>query len=90
MILAGDWMHIRVFLSRWRRYRPCPECDGARLRPAALATRVGGRNIADISRMKIRDAAREMAETGTFSFAENAISDRELTAIFTAFENAGD
>ncbi len=26
-------MHLRVFLSRWRSPRPCPECRGARLRP---------------------------------------------------------
>ena len=30
-------MHIRVFLSRWRSYRQCPACRGARLRPEALA-----------------------------------------------------
>ncbi len=50
-------MHIRVFLSRWRSYRPCPACGGTRLRPEALATRVGGHNIAEVSAMKIRDAA---------------------------------
>jgi excinuclease UvrABC ATPase subunit len=50
-------MHIRVFLSRWRSYRTCPACNGARLRPEALATRVGGRNLAEVSAMKIRDAA---------------------------------
>ena len=50
-------MHIRVFLSRWRSYRPCPECHGARLRPEALATKVGGLNIAEICTMKICDAA---------------------------------
>ncbi|HEV3004991.1 MAG TPA: excinuclease ABC subunit UvrA, partial [Pirellulales bacterium] len=50
-------MHIRVFLSRWRSYRPCPVCHGARLRPEALATRVGGKNIAELAMMKIRDAA---------------------------------
>jgi excinuclease ABC subunit A len=55
-------MHIRVFLSRWRSYRPCPACGGARLRPEALATRVGGCNIAEISRMRIRDAARFFRE----------------------------
>ncbi len=49
-------MHLRVFLSRWRSYRPCPECGGKRLRPEALATRVGGRNIAEISAMKVEDA----------------------------------
>ena len=51
-------MHIRVFLSRWRSYRHCPACNGARLRPEALATRIGGRNIAEISAMKTADASR--------------------------------
>ena len=49
-------MHLRVFLSRWRSYRPCPDCGGTRLRPEALATHIAGRNIADISTMKIEDA----------------------------------
>jgi len=50
-------MHIRVFLSRWRSYRLCPDCQGARLRPDALATQIGGKNIAEISSLKIRDAS---------------------------------
>jgi excinuclease ABC subunit A len=50
-------MHIRVFLSRWRRYRPCAACGGTRLRPEALDARVGGRNIAQISAMQISAAA---------------------------------
>ncbi len=49
-------MHIRVFLSRWRSYRLCPHCRGARLRPEALATQIGGLNIAQIEALKIRDA----------------------------------
>jgi excinuclease ABC subunit A len=50
-------MHIRVFLSRWRSYRPCPACGGTRLRPEALATRLGGKNFAEIMSMKVQDAA---------------------------------
>ena len=50
-------MHIRVFLSRWRSYRVCPDCGGARLRPEALTARIGGKNIAEISALEIRDAA---------------------------------
>ncbi len=50
-------MHIRVFLSRWRSHRPCPACGGSRLRPEALATRVGGKNLAEVSAMTIEDAA---------------------------------
>jgi excinuclease ABC subunit A len=49
-------LHVRVFLSRWRGYAPCPECRGARLRPEALAVRVGGRNIAELSALKVREA----------------------------------
>ena len=50
-------MHIRVFLSRWRSYRPCPTCLGTRLRSQALATRVGGKNIAEVRALKIEEAA---------------------------------
>ncbi|MGE3641352.1 MAG: excinuclease ABC subunit UvrA, partial [Pirellulales bacterium] len=49
-------MHLRVFLSRWRSYYPCTACGGARLRPEALAVRVGGKNFADVMRMEIRSA----------------------------------
>ena len=55
-------MHIRVFLSRWRSYRPCPVCEGRRLRDEALATKIGGRDIAEISAMKVQDAARFFRE----------------------------
>ncbi len=59
-------MHIRVFLSRWRSYRVCPLCNGARLRPEALAVRLGKyrsqkdgtvirNNIQDFSSMQISD-----------------------------------
>ncbi|MGE5162243.1 MAG: excinuclease ABC subunit UvrA, partial [Betaproteobacteria bacterium] len=34
-------MHIRVLLSRYRSYTPCPACDGARLKPQALLWRIG-------------------------------------------------
>jgi excinuclease ABC subunit A len=49
-------MHIRVFLSRWRSFRPCPACGGTRLRPEALAAQIGGKTIGEISAMKVRDA----------------------------------
>ena len=39
-------VHVRVFLSRFRAYRTCAACAGARLRPEALAVQVGGRDIA--------------------------------------------
>jgi len=40
-------MHIRVLLSRYRAYTPCTTCAGARLKPDALAWRLGTRANAD-------------------------------------------
>ena len=48
--------NVRVFLSRWRRYQTCPACQGARLRPEALAVKIDGRDIASLSALTIRDA----------------------------------
>ncbi len=55
-------MHLRVFLSRWRTARPCPDCLGQRLRSEALAVRLAGKNIADICNMKIECAIRFFAD----------------------------
>src|SRR5207253_4257111 len=50
-------MHVRVFLSRFRSYRLCPACRGARVKPEALDFRVGGRTIAEVNAMPIGAAA---------------------------------
>ncbi|MCB1755606.1 MAG: excinuclease ABC subunit UvrA, partial [Gammaproteobacteria bacterium] len=42
-------MHVRVLLSRYRSYTPCPDCGGARLKPEALLWRVG--TLADADRV---------------------------------------
>ena len=34
-------MHVRVLLSKYRSYTPCPACNGARLKPDALLWRLG-------------------------------------------------
>ncbi len=66
--------HVRILLARYRSYRICESCRGARLRPEALAVRIGRRNIADlcslsigklrsvISRLRLPDPARERSE----------------------------
>jgi excinuclease ABC subunit A len=41
--------YIRVFLRQYQLAKTCPACGGARLKPEALAVRVGGRSIAEIS-----------------------------------------
>ena len=76
-------MHMRVFLSRWRSYTPCAECNGGRLRKESLATRIGGRNgknIAAICTMKIRDVV-EFFEQLELSDHEQRISQVMLDQI---------
>ena len=38
-------MHIRVMLSKYRAYAPCPACDGTRFKPDALLYRLAGRQL---------------------------------------------
>ena len=39
----------REEVERYMTARPCPDCGGKRLRPEALAVRVGGKNIAQVT-----------------------------------------
>jgi len=41
-------MHVRVFLSRYRAYNPCPDCRGTRLQPEALCWRWQGRTLPEL------------------------------------------
>lgn len=47
---------IREEIEQFMTSRPCPGCDGARLRPEALAVTVGGKNIAEVTRYTILEA----------------------------------
>jgi excinuclease ABC subunit A len=48
-------LHVRVFLSRYRSQSPCPRCAGTRLRPEALAVRIGGTHIAELSQKTVEE-----------------------------------
>src|SRR5829696_7257962 len=49
--------HIRAFVDRAVTFQTCPACGGSRLNPAALSSRIEGRNIAECSAMQISDLA---------------------------------
>jgi excinuclease ABC subunit A len=49
-------VQVRVFLSRYRGYSECSDCGGARLRKEALNVRIGGRNMAEVTRCNIAEA----------------------------------
>jgi excinuclease ABC subunit A len=48
-------LHVRVFLSRYRSQSSCPRCAGRRLRPEALAVRVGGASIAELGEKTVEE-----------------------------------
>jgi len=52
------------YYGRYFSKQPCEDCGGARLRPEALAVTVGGKNIAEVTRLSVTDA------TGFFDSVE--------------------
>jgi excinuclease ABC subunit A len=73
-------VHIRVFLSRYRGYLACPDCDGARLRREARDVRVGGRTIDAVSSLTVRQAQQFFAEL-KLTEKETAVADKVLREI---------
>jgi excinuclease ABC subunit A len=55
---------IEEYVERLASVRPCPECGGARLRKESLAIRVGGLNVAELTRKSVKEAAALMAALG--------------------------
>jgi excinuclease ABC subunit A len=51
-----DSVWVREELTRYQAERPCAVCQGARLRPEALAVKVAGKNLAEVAEMSIAGA----------------------------------
>ncbi|MDR7603015.1 MAG: excinuclease ABC subunit UvrA, partial [Armatimonadota bacterium] len=49
-----DSEFVKEEIERYMNTTPCPECRGTRLRRESLAVRVGGRNIAEVTAMTVR------------------------------------
>ncbi len=49
-------MHVRVFLSRYRAYRRCPDCMGSRLKEEPLLYRLNGLSIAQVYELNVKQA----------------------------------
>src|SRR6478672_10171669 len=49
--------HVRRFVERAVTFQACPECAGTRLTPEVLASKVNGKNIAELCAMQISDLA---------------------------------
>ena len=49
-------LHVRVFLSRYRGYSICPDCNGSRLRLEARQVRINGKNLCEVCSLTVEDA----------------------------------
>jgi excinuclease ABC subunit A len=73
-------MHVRIFLSRYRGYTLCPDCEGGRLRRDALYVQVAGRTIREITRLSLGQA-REFFEQLKFEGQRAEIAEQLLADI---------
>ncbi|UCE42513.1 MAG: excinuclease ABC subunit UvrA [Candidatus Aminicenantes bacterium] len=49
-------VQVRVFISRYRKYIPCPGCNQMRLNPQALSVKIAGLHIGDLVQKTVRQA----------------------------------
>ncbi len=82
-----DWLetkkyklHVRVFLSKYRGYTVCPDCEGGRLRQEARDVQVGEMTLPQVCALSIKDAS-AFFEALELKEEESAISDRVLFEI---------
>ncbi|MDA0220858.1 MAG: excinuclease ABC subunit UvrA [Proteobacteria bacterium] len=76
----SDW--VREELAKYHNTAPCESCGGYRLKPEALAVKVGARHIGEISELSIGNAVRwfDEVETG-FNDKQREIAARILKEI---------
>lgn len=48
-------MHVRVFLSKYRKQKLCPDCQGSRIKSQGLSFLIDGKTIADIWQLPISE-----------------------------------
>jgi excinuclease ABC subunit A len=76
----SEW--VREELSRYQSAHPCEACHGYRLKPQALAVKVGAKHVGEVSDMSIRAANIWFAELPkTFTKQQSEIATRILKEI---------
>jgi excinuclease ABC subunit A len=73
-------LHVRVFLTRYREAIKCRSCNSSKLRPEALAFKVGGLNISEIAEMSISELRRFLSDL-RLSESEEEISHEILRQV---------
>src|SRR5690606_33130390 len=76
----SDW--VREELSRYQAAQPCEACNGYRLKPQALAVKIGGKHIGEVGDLSIKAANQWFEEVPkTFTKQQTEIATRILKEI---------
>jgi excinuclease ABC subunit A len=79
-----DSSWVREELGRYQSDTPCEACKGARLRPEALAVKVGGRDIAQVSSLSIQHAR------DWFASLESELTEKQMEIARRILKEIGD
>ncbi len=87
----SEWM--REEIGKYQTTSPCEGCHGARLKPEALAVKIGGKNISEATHTSIKEALHWFSSlSDTFSLQKKEIAARILKEIIerlTFLNNVG-
>ena len=86
-----DSSSMRERIEEYMSFRPCPECNGARLKPEVLAVTVGDKNIHEFTRMSVTRAL-EFLDELELTETEQLIGARivkEIRERLTFLDNVG-
>ena len=75
-----DSDYMRAKIEEYMADRPCPACEGARLKPSTLAVRIGGLNIYELSLLPVTGAIKfldelELTASGSGSSAARVLKE---------------
>ena len=73
-------VQVRVLLSRYRKYVPCPDCRKTRLNPQALSVKIEGLSIGDVAQMTVRQAD-EFFQELTLTAFQKQVSEKLIAEI---------
>ncbi len=80
-----DSDYMRQEIERYMASRPCPTCNGQRLKPESLAVTILGNNIIQVSRLSVSEALTWVATLQ----APGALSEREMSVAAQILKEIG-
>ena len=93
-----DWLetkrykvHVRVMIARYRGYYTCPACKGQRLRPEAQNVFVGGKRLAELVLLPVKDLRKwfETLRLGSEDEKKAAVLLREIRNRLAYLDDVG-